>query len=265
MTTAILSALRDEQAGLIERLEAAECVRHAGRDFWCGRLHGRRVVLALSRIGKVSAATTAAALIERFAVERVLFTGVAGGLAPSVRVGDIVVASGFVQHDLDVSPLYPRYQVPLYDRDRFDCDEELSALLFRANNELWTSGFAGFETESGLLQPTLHSGLLASGDRFIGSAAGARAIQYGLSAAGHAPLAVEMEGAAVAQVCFDYGVPLAAVRTISDRADDAAHRDFERFLRDVASRVAREIVTAFLRALPPDRQGGSTCRPAATS
>ncbi len=249
MATAILSALADEQSGLIEQLEAAECIHHAGRDFWCGRLHGQRVVLALSRIGKVSAAITVAALIERFQVERVLFTGVAGGLAPSVQVGDIVVASGFVQHDLDVSPLYPRYQVPYYDRDRFDCDEALTAILLRANNDLWVGGFAGFDTENGRLLPKLHTGLLASGDQFVGSAAKSAAIFNGLRAAGHEPLAVEMEGAAVAQVCFDHRVPLAAVRTISDRADDAAHLDFERFLRDVASRVAHEIVGAFLKQL----------------
>ncbi len=250
MATAILSALADEQSGLIEQLEEAECIRHAGRDFWCGRLHGQRVVLALSRIGKVSAATTAAALIERLKVERMLFTGVAGGLAPSVQVGDIVVASGFVQHDLDVSPLYPRYQVPFYDRDRFDCDETLTTMLLRASNALWTGGFSGFDTEKGLLQPKMHTGLLASGDQFVGAAAKSAAILNDLRAAGHEPLAVEMEGAAVAQVCFDYGVPLAAVRTISDRADDTAHLDFERFLKDVASRVAHEVVGAFLKALP---------------
>ena len=250
MTTAILSALADEQSGLIEQLEAPECIRHAGRDFWCGRLHGQRVVLALSRIGKVSATTTATALIERFQVERMLFTGVAGGLNDSVKVGDIVVAAGFVQHDLDVSPLYPRYQVPLYGRDRFDCDESLTALLMRANNAMFSSAFAGFDTQIGVLRPSVHQGLIASGDRFIGSATDSSAIQAGLRAAGHEPLAVEMEGAAVAQVCFDYRVPLAAVRTISDRADDAAHLDFERFLKDVASRVAHEVVGAFLKALP---------------
>lgn len=258
MTTAILSALAEEQAGLIEQLEAAECIRHAGRDFWCGRLRGQRVVLALSRIGKVSAATTATALIERFNVERILFTGVAGGLADSVKVGDIVIATGFVQHDLDVSPLYPRYQVPLYGRDRFDCDESLTALLMKANNEAFTGAFAGFNAEFGTLRPVVYQGLIASGDRFIGSATQASAIQHELRAAGHEPLAIEMEGAAVAQVCFDYGVPLAAVRTISDRADDAAHLDFERFLRDVARHVAHEIVSAFLNGLSWRSGAGST-------
>lgn len=250
MATAILSALAQEQAGLVEMLEAPQRVRHAGRDFWRGRLHGQPVVLALSRIGKVAAATTAAALIERFAVERILFTGVAGGLASSVKVGDLVVATGFVQHDLDVSPLYPRYQVPFYGRDRFDCDEALTAIVTRAADHVCRSAAAGFDTEVGRLRPTLHTGLLASGDRFVSNALESCAIQAALRGAGHEPLAIEMEGAAVAQVCFDYRVPLAAVRTISDRADDNAHLDFARFVSEIASRFARDIVKGFLEVLP---------------
>ena len=250
MTTAILSALAEEQAGLIELLEAPEKVRHAGRDFWCGRLYERPVVLALSRIGKVSAATTATALIERFDVQRVLFTGVAGGLAGQVKVGDLVIATGFVQHDLDVSPLFPRFEVPSYDRDRFDCDEPLTAILSGAVKDLCTRAIGQFDSEIGVLRPVLHAGLLASGDRFVSSAIETCALQAALRSAGHEALAVEMEGAAVAQVCFDYRVPLAAVRTISDRADDLAHLDFPRFVRDIASRFAREIVQRFLQALP---------------
>ncbi|MEO8249870.1 MAG: 5'-methylthioadenosine/adenosylhomocysteine nucleosidase [Burkholderiales bacterium] len=250
MATAILSALAEEQAGLIEQLDSPERVRHAGRDFWLGRLHGQPVVLALSRIGKVAAATTATALIERFAVERVLFTGVAGGLASEVRVGDLVLATGFVQHDLDVSPLYPRFQVPFYGRDRFECDEALKTILLRAINVALAGSKGIFDSEIGVLKPTVHTGLLASGDRFVSSAIESFALQAALRSAGHEPLAVEMEGAAVAQVCFDFGVPLAAVRTISDRADDNAHVDFPRFVLDIASRVAREVVKAFLEGLP---------------
>jgi len=76
---AILSALGEEQQGLMGELTDAQCIPYAGREFWLGRLHGQPVVLALSRIGKVAAATTASALIERFGASRVVFTGVAGG------------------------------------------------------------------------------------------------------------------------------------------------------------------------------------------
>ena len=95
----------------------------------------------------------------------------------------------------------------------------------------------------------MHQGLLASGDRFVSAAQDAHALRTALHAAGHPVLAVEMEGAAVAQVCADYRVPFAAMRTISDRADDTAHVDFNRFVATVASRYADHIVGAWLRLL----------------
>jgi adenosylhomocysteine nucleosidase len=93
---------------------------------------------------------------------------------------------------------------------------------------------------------TLHRGLVVSGDRFVSTTQESGALQAALPDA----LAVEMEGAAFAQVCHDYGVPFAAVRTISDRADDAAHLDFAHFIQDVASRHSAAIVEAFLRDPP---------------
>jgi len=96
----------------------------------------------------------------------------------------------------------------------------------------------------------VHAGLIASGDRFVSGADESRALQAALQAAGFAALAVEMEGAAVAQVCFDYGVPFAAVRTISDRADDQAHVDFPTFVAEVASGYALEIIQNFVPLLP---------------
>lgn len=251
--TAILSALIDEQRSLIAQLEHPCEVQHAGRRFWCGQLHGQDVVLALSRIGKVAAATTATALIEKFQVGRIVFTGVAGGLAPEVCVGDLVLATDFIQHDLDTSPIAPRYEVPLYGQTRFAADAALSAGLLRAATDAFAAlpDWLGADTlqRYQLGQARIHQGLLASGDRFVSVAGESQRIQADLLAHGHRALAVEMEGAAVAQVCFDYGVPFAAIRTISDRADATAHADFTQFVREVASHCAEAVLARFLKSL----------------
>ena len=243
---AILSALPQEQRGLIELLQQPRKLTHASRDFWLGDLHGQPVVLALSKIGKVAAATTTTALIERFGVRRIVFTGVAGGLGQGVKVGDVVVATDFVQHDMDASPLFPRYEVPLYGKARLLCDAALSALLFEAS-----SGALAHESLAahGFHGACVHQGLIASGDRFVCGTEESRCLHQLMADAGHQVLAVEMEGAAVAQVCMDYGVPFAVMRTISDRADDSAHVDFPDFVDAVASRYAHVIIGRFLNSL----------------
>ena len=230
MRTAIVSAMHEELSAVLALLPDEQKQVVAGREFWLGHLHGQEVVAVLSRIGKVAAATTATALIERFRVERIVFTGVAGGLAPGVDRGDVVVADAFLQHDMDASPLFPRYQVPLYGTDRFATDPGLTGMLAAA-------------VRQALHGTRVHRGLVVSGDRFVASAAESQVLQQVLPEA----LAVEMEGAAFAQVCHDYGIPFAAVRTVSDRADDAAHGDFLSFIDQVASRHSAAIVQAFLQ------------------
>lgn len=229
MTLAIVSAMHKELAAVLALMPDERKQVVAGREFWLGHLHGHEVVAVLSRIGKVAAATTATALIERFAVRRIFFTGVAGGLAEAVRVGDVVVADSFLQHDIDASPIFPKYQVPLYGMSRFAADAQLSERVAVA-------------VRSALPGVALHRGLVISGDRFVSTSAESRALQAALPEA----LAVEMEGAAFAQVCHDYGVPFAAVRTISDRADDAAPADFNQFIGSVAGPYSAAIVAALL-------------------
>src|SRR3990167_6804003 len=128
-TTAIVSALHEELAAVPAPRPDEQQQVVGGRTFWCGHLHGHDVVAVLSGIGKVAAATTATVLVERFGVQRIVFTGVAGGLAPGVRVGDVVVAQRFLQHDMDASPIFPRHEVPGYGRASFDADAALSAQL----------------------------------------------------------------------------------------------------------------------------------------
>lgn len=243
MTTAILSALAQEQQGLVGLLTGTRIVRRAGRDFTLGALHGHAVVLALSRIGKVAAATTATTLIEAFGAERIVFTGVAGSLSPDVRVGDLVVAREFVQHDMDASPLFARFEIPLYGRTLFACDEALTAKLFEASR----AALAQWPDEQA--RPGVHQGLVASGDRFLATAGSSRAVRAALQDAGMHALAVEMEGAAVAQVCHDFGMPFAAVRTISDGADEQAPMDFQQFVDHVAGRYSCSVVSRLMRSL----------------
>jgi adenosylhomocysteine nucleosidase len=242
----IMSAMHEELAAVLAQMPDEQRVTVGERDFFVGHWQGQAVVAVLSRIGKVAAATTATVLLTRFGVDRIVFTGVAGGLGAGVQVGDVVLATHCVQHDMDASPLFPPHEVPLYGRAHFDTDTELSAQLAQATlrvlqdveQHLGPAAMAEF----GLHAPQLHRGLVISGDRFVSASAESQALQQAFP---HA-LAVEMEGAAVAQVCFDFGVPFAALRTISDRADDTAHADFSRFIRAVASRYSLAILSGWL-------------------
>ncbi|MEZ2295341.1 5'-methylthioadenosine/adenosylhomocysteine nucleosidase [Variovorax sp. RCC_210] len=247
---AIVAAMQQELGALLALMPDEQRVRVAGRDFWVGHLHGQPVVAVLSRIGKVAAAVTATVLLERFGVRAIVFTGVAGGLAPGVNVGDVVVATELLQHDMDASPIFPKHEVPLMELSRFAADAAISDALAQVVTNVLRDPVAliGQEgvDEFGLSSPQVHRGLLVSGDRFVSTTAESAALQRELPDA----LAVEMEGAAVAQVCHDYGVPFAAMRTISDRADDAAHGDFARFVAVVASRYSLALVGAWLATLP---------------
>ncbi len=245
---AITSALHGELRALLPLLEAAHIVELAGRRFHVGRIGGQPVVLVLSGVGKVAAAITATLLIQHFGASRLLFTGAAGGLQPEVAVGDVVVARTLLQHDMDASPLFARFEVPLTGKARFEADTALSdaladaaaRCLAQAEARVGRAHLAAF----GITAPRLHQGLVASGDRFVCSAHASRMLRTLLPDA----LAVEMEGAAFAQVCSAFGRPFAVLRCISDRADDSAHVDFERFIAEVASVYTRMVVLDWLRA-----------------
>ena len=232
---AIIGAMHEEIAALQPCLAEVRTELRAGRDFRLGRLDGHDVVLVRCGIGKVAAATTAAVLFDRFDVRALLFTGVAGGLGARVRVGDIVVADSLLQYDMDASPLFPRFEVPLTGRSRFPADPPWTARIADACRAL-----PGFADAGDLAR--VHWGLVVSGDRFVATAGDSDALRALVPDA----LAVEMEGAAVAQVCADFERPVAVVRTISDRADDSAHVDFQRFVAEVAAPISRDIVRAVL-------------------
>ena len=243
---AIVSAMHQELCALLPLLQHARRVERAGRSFHLGELHGHPVVLALSGIGKVAAATTATLLIERFDACAIVLTGVAGGLQRGVEVGDVVVARVLLQHDMDASPLFPRFEVPLTGRSHFETDTALTDSLAHAARRCLENADALIGLDHlrafGIGSAALHQGLVISGDCFVSSQNQSDTLRALLPAA----LAVEMEGAALAQVCAEFDRPLAVLRTISDRADDSAHVDFNRFIAEVASVYTRAIVNDWL-------------------
>lgn len=242
----LMAALPDELAALTAELHAPRTEHWGGRTFHVGHLHGCAVVMVLSGIGKVASAATAALLCDRFRVQALLFTGVAGGLATGVSVGDVVVGEQTLQHDLDVSPLFPRWVVPSSGRSHDTSDAALVQALQAGAREVLSRPHPEL-IAFGVTSPRLHTGLIVSGDRFVSTLAESSALRDVLPDA----LAVDMESASVAQVAADFACPFAALRSISDRADDLAHVDFPRFLREVAAPYARDIVCAALRRLEP--------------
>jgi len=247
----IMAAMPQELAAVLHHLQDVSVRRLGGRDVHLGHWHGQRVAAVWSRIGQGAAATTATLLHAHCGVSHLVFTGVAGGLGHEVAVGDLVIGTQLVQHDMDASPLFPRFELPGTGRSHLPADTALSDELAAAfdtlhhDSERWQA-----LQRSAFVRPSgsrLHQGLILSGDRFIGDAATGASLLNALPDA----LAVEMEGAAVAQVCHDLDLPFAVLRAISDRADATAHVDFAVFLDAVASPMAAAWLDQWLR----QRQG----------
>lgn len=247
-TIGILAALHGEIASLLTAMGPGAVTHRIGqRDYHVGVLSGRKCVLVLARVGKVAAAASAVTLIREFGATSVVFTGLAGAVADNVRVGDVVVAQSLLQHDLDARPLFPRYQVPLLERSYFDADPGLSNLLAACASDYLAHDLPGQISAAtrqrfGVEKPVVHSGTIISGDVFVSDTTAVAALRHSLPGA----LCVEMEGAAVAQICYEYDVPCAVLRTISDRADNTASIDFSAFLTQVASFYSAGILRRFL-------------------
>jgi adenosylhomocysteine nucleosidase len=246
MRLGIISALAEEQQGLVEAMEGPSRLIHAKREYFVGQLWKIDAVCVLSRIGKVAAAMTATTLVEKFGVTHILFTGVAGAGDKSINVGDIVVAESLVQHDMDASPLFPRFEVPLTGQTHFMADHQLGQQLAAAahwflENELDQSISQAERDVFSLAQPRVHRGLVASGDQFMNDKIRLAGLNKDLPGL----LAVEMEGAAVAQACYELDVPFAVIRSISDNANENAATDFMRFVKSVAAQYAFHIIRRF--------------------
>lgn len=245
--TALLGAIREEVALVEGRLAGARARTVLGYRFVTGRIGDREVVVARTGVGKVNAAVTAVLLIEHFRPGEVIFTGIAGALHADLRPGDIVIAAKTVQHDLgrvgpDGMRSYPvRNPVggahnPLF----IPADTRLLAVAKASAEHIELEGVrAGTDPPP----PAVRTGVVATGDVFVASAAKKAEIRARLGAD-----AVEMEGAAVAQVCWQLGVPCIVIRSISDVADHKAALDLPRF-RKAAARNSAALVCEMARRL----------------
>jgi len=221
MLLGIMGAMPEEMDKIIAAIENKEIVERGSRIYYRGLLDGQEVVAVFSRWGKVAAATTATHMILEFNVDSIVFTGVAGAISPELNVGDIVIGQRLFQHDMDARPLMRRFEIPLTGKTSFETPQQTVDTMAQAiHNFLKTNKvFRKILTEKHIANPKMLIGDIASGDLFISSRDMKRSLIKNLPSV----VCVEMEGAAVAQVCDDYGVPLIVVRVISDSADEEAH------------------------------------------
>jgi len=250
MRLGIIGAMEEEIALLLHDIRTESRLEAAGRTYYLGRLYGSDVVLVFSRWGKVASASTTATLLTEFDIGAVVFAGVAGAVSKDLSIGDVVVASDLVQHDLDVRPLFEQFAIPILGVKRLQADPLLTQAAVRAAEDFVRTGLTrdvGEKTllEFGIRAPKVVRGLVASGDQFIadtGRSDQLRSILPDL-------LCVEMEGAAVAQVCAEHQVPFAVVRAVSDTADHDSEMDFLAFLSRVASHYTRGLIRSLLGSL----------------
>lgn len=248
-TIGILGAMAQEIDEVKALLTNKTVVKIANREFVVGKINGIACVVAFSKWGKVAATITATLLIQEFGVTDLFFIGTAGALADGLKVGDIVISKRLVQHDLDARPIISRFELPLLNRTYVDSDPTLTELAGKAVSSLLEKGVGHMVGEEAVkdfnLAPTLYFGDIASGDQFINSDAQRNEIISLLPDV----LCVEMEGAAVAQVCLEFGTPFTVIRTISDTANHNARVDFGKFIVEVANAYSRAIVQEIMRLL----------------
>ena len=243
----ILGAMAQEIDEVKALLKEKTIVNIANREFVVGKIGDVRCVVAFSKWGKVAATITATLLIQEFGVTDLFFIGTAGALADGLKVGDIVISKRLVQHDLDARPIISRFELPLLNRVYVSSDFHLTELAGKVVSNLLERGVEYMVGEEAVkdfnLAPKLYFGDIASGDQFINSNEKRQEILGLLPDV----LCVEMEGAAVAQVCLEFETPFTVIRTISDTADHNARIDFGKFILEVANAYSRSIVSEIMR------------------
>lgn len=225
-TIGIISAMPVEVASMLGKASISRTDRIGGTDFHVGRLCGADVVIAQAGIGKALSAAGAAAMLCRYPVSSVIFTGIAGGVGDRTRVLDVVIATDLVQHDYGFQEQNGfRWSPEFSGTDGYSvCDGALVRLACETAAETVGPGH-------------VFTGRIATGDQFVASEAYVKYLQEQFDA-----IACEMEGAAVAAVCEQYGVPFVVIRCMSDKADGNATESFEKMAGTAADNSCRIVM-----------------------
>lgn len=220
-----MGAMPEEIEPILEKLESVKRHEVADNIYYTALYGSLDLVIAYSKIGKVFSALTAATMIERFGVRKMLFSGVAGAISPDLHIGDLIAATRLCQHDLDITAFgHPFGYVP-EGKVFVEADPHLLEVA------------ASVAEKRGV---KLKRGVVATGDQFVADAERKEWIGKTFGAD-----ALEMEGASVAVVCDAWSVPFFILRAISDAADMDAGFDFDTFLKSSAVKSA-EFIFAML-------------------
>lgn len=226
----IIGAMHIEVEKVKSLMENKTAETVSGIEYVSGTLHGKEIVIAACGIGKVAAAMCTQTMILKYSPECIINTGVGGSLDARLSIGDIAIGESLVQHDMDTSPLGdPVGLISGLNIVNIPADERVVSVLEKAAEKL-----DGVKTVRGII---------ASGDQFVASAEKKKYIVDTFNAS-----VCEMEGAAIAQVCFTNAVAFCVVRAVSDCADGSSHMAYNEFLPVAASNAARlieEFVTLF--------------------
>ncbi|GFI11656.1 MAG: 5'-methylthioadenosine/adenosylhomocysteine nucleosidase [Lachnospiraceae bacterium] len=230
----IIGAMEEEIALLKEKMEIEVIVKKASMEFYQGTLNGREIVVVRSGIGKVNAGLCAQILIDVFHVNRLINTGIAGSLKADIDIGDIVISSDALQHDMDARNFgYARGEIPRMDTVSFPADSDLISIAKTACEEA---------------NPDIKVfvGRIVTGDQFIAE----RTVKNEI-ASWTEGYCTEMEGAAIAQAAYLNKVPFVIVRAISDKADDSASMDYPTFEQQAILHSVK-LIEAFVSRIPED-------------
>jgi adenosylhomocysteine/aminodeoxyfutalosine nucleosidase len=220
MRIGIMGAMREEIEPILELVDEVDTeIDYAKNKYYKAKYDGVELIVAYSKIGKVNSALTAATMIEKFGIDILLFSGVAGAINENLHIGDLIIATKLCQHDLDITAFGHPYGYVPESKVFVETDERLNNIARNVAKKL---------------DKKLLSGIIATGDQFIANPEKKEWIKNTFNAD-----ALEMEGASVGFVCDSLGVPFFVLRAISDSADMDAGFDFDKFLEGSAKESAK--------------------------